>query len=210
MQAKSRFPRVSEEPSAGGNLSAVRVGDAERDHAATVLREHCVHGRLTLEEFSARLDELYRARNDQELAAVLRELPDPQAVGPRVARRSWLITLIGSVQRRGPWRVARRVFGFSLLGAPDFDFRQAVIGDADVRIVSFSVIGALTAIVPAGIDVELHGFGLVGGNDLMTTEHVEAAPNGPRIRIWAFAFIGGARVRQVRAELPAGTPALGP
>jgi hypothetical protein len=187
----------------GGNLPAVRVGDAERDHAATVLREHCVHGRLTLEEFSARLDELYRARDDQALAAVLRDLPVPQESGPRIGRRSWLITLIGSVQRRGPWRVARRVFGFSLLGAPDFDFRQAVIGDAEVRIVSFSMVGVLTAIVPAGIDVELRGVGLVGGNDLMTNELVEPAPNGPRIRIWAFALIGGARVRQVRSELAA-------
>ncbi|HMI98588.1 MAG TPA: DUF1707 domain-containing protein [Gaiellaceae bacterium] len=202
---------MPEEPSDGGNAPALRVGDADRDRAATVLREHCVHGRLTLEEFSARLDELYRVRDDHELAAVLRDLPVAREGEPRIARRSWLITLIGSVQRRGPWRVARRLFGFSLLGAPDFDFRQAVIGDADVRIVSFSVIGALTAIVPAGIDVELHGFGLVGGNDLMTTEHVEPAPNEPRIRIWAFALIGGARVRQVRAELPAArNAALGP
>lgn len=190
------------EESERGGLPAVRVGDAERDHAATVLREHCVHGRLTLEEFSARLDELYRARDDQELAAVLRDLPAAQEGGPRIARRSWLITLIGSVQRRGPWRVARRLFGFSLLGAPDLDFRQAVIGEAEVRIVSFSLVGVLTAIVPAGIDVELRGVGLIGGNDLMTRERVEPAPNGPRIRIWAFAFIGGARVRQVRAELP--------
>jgi hypothetical protein len=195
----------------GGNLPVVRVGDAERDHAAMVLREHCVHGRLTLEEFYARLDELYRARNDQELAAVLRELPDPQESGLRVQRRSWLITLIGSVQRRGPWRVARRLFGFSLLGAPDLDFRQAVIGEAEVRIISFSVVGVLTAIVPAGVEVELRGVGLVGGNDLMTREHVAPAPNGPRIRIWAFALIGGARVRQVRGELPGPrNAALGP
>jgi hypothetical protein len=176
-----------------------------------VLREHCVHGRLTLEEFSARLDELYRARDDQELAAVLRDLPAAREGGPRIARRSWLITLIGSVQRQGPWRVARRLFGFSLLGAPDLDFRQAVIGDAEVRIISFSVVGVLTAIVPDGIDVELHGVGLVGGNDLMTREQVELAPNGPRIRIWAFAIVGGARVRQVRAALPVHRdPALGP
>jgi hypothetical protein len=202
---------VTSEGSGGGSLPAVRVGDAERDQAATVLREHCVHGRLTLEEFSARLDELYRVRNDDELAAVLRDLPAAREEAPHIPRRSWLITLIGSVQRMGPWRVARRLFGFSLLGAPDLDFRQAVIGEAEVRIVSFSVVGVLTAIVPAGVDVELHGVGLVGGNDLMTSDQVAPAPNGPRIRIWAFAFIGGARVRQVRAELPgARNPGLDP
>jgi hypothetical protein len=105
----------------------------------------------------ARLDELYRVRDDQELAAVLRDLPAAREGGPRIARRSWLITLIGSVQRRGPWQVARRLFGFSLLGAPDLDFRQAVISEAEVRIVSFSVVGVLTAIVPAGIDVATYG-----------------------------------------------------
>jgi hypothetical protein len=210
LEPNSRFRRVTQEGS-GGGLPAVRVGDAERDQAATVLREHCVHGRLTLEEFSARLDELYRVRDDQELAAVLRDLPAAREGGLHFRRRSWLITLIGSVQRLGPWRVARRIFGFSLLGAPDFDFRQAMIGEAEVRIISFSVVGVLTAIVPAGVDVELHGVGLIGGNDLMTREHVDPAPNGPRIRIWAFALIGGARVRQVRAALPAPkNAALGP
>ena len=175
-----------------------------------MLREHCVHGRLTLEEFSARLDELYRVRDEQELAAVLHDLPAAPEAGPRIARRSWLITLIGSVQRRGPWRVARRLFAFSLLGAPDLDFRQAVIGEAEVRIVSISFIGVVTAIVPAGVDVDVRGVGLIGGNDLVTTDHVPPAPGGPRIVIWSFAIFGGARVRQVRAELPAGRAALDP
>jgi len=187
------------------------VGDAERDQAATVLREHCVHGRLTLEEFSARLDELYRARDEQELAGVLRDLPATRQTDTRIPRRSWFITLIGSVQRRGPWRVARSVFAFSLLGAPDLDFRQALIGEAEVRIVSISVIGVITAIVPAGVDVEVRGVGLIGGNDLLTRDHVAPAPNGPRIVIWSFAILGGARVRQVRAELPGSRQAaLGP
>jgi len=195
----------------GSGLPAVRVGDAERDQAAAVLREHCVHGRLTLEEFSARLDELYRVRDEQELTAVLRDLPAARQTDARIPRRSWLITLIGSVQRRGPWRVARRVFAFSLLGAPDLDFRQAVIGEAEVRIVSISVIGAVTAIVPAGVEVEVRGVGLIGGNDLLTTEHVAPAPDGPRIVIWSFAILGGARVQQVRAELPGSRQAaLGP
>ena len=37
------------------------------------LREHCVHGRLTLEEFSTRIDDLYRARTENDLAQRLHE-----------------------------------------------------------------------------------------------------------------------------------------
>ncbi|MBX6773243.1 MAG: DUF1707 domain-containing protein, partial [Chloroflexi bacterium] len=33
--------------------SDIRVGDAERDRAIAVLRDACVEGRLTLDEFSA-------------------------------------------------------------------------------------------------------------------------------------------------------------
>ena len=179
-------------------LPAVRVGDAERDRAALELREHAVHGRLTLEEFSARLDDLYRAQTDQELALVLRELPSSAVATSAGKRRSWLVTIIGSVQRRGPWRVPRRVFAFSFLGAPDFDFRQAMIDDEEVRITSISLIGVVTAIVPAGVEVELGGLALVGGNDFTTKGKVKHIPDGPRIRIRSFALFGGARVKHVR------------
>jgi Domain of unknown function (DUF1707) len=162
------------------------------------LREHCVHGRLTLEEFSTRIDDLYRARTDQELALVLRELPTPAVVTAAGKRRSWLVTLIGSVQRRGPWRVPHRVFAFSFLGAPDFDFRQAVIDDDEIRITSISIIGVVTAIVPARVEVELGGLALVGGNDFTTKGKVKHIPDGPRIRIRSFAILGGARVKHVR------------
>jgi hypothetical protein len=179
-------------------VPAVRVGDAERDRAASLLREHCVQGRLTLDEFSARVDDLYRARNDQELAAVLRDLPEPAPGAPPGKRRGWLVTIIGSVQRRGPWRVPRHVFAFSLLGAPDFDFRQAVIDDDEVRITSISIIGVVTAVVPAGVEVELGGLALIGGNDFTTKGKVKHIPDGPLIRIRSFALFGGARVRHVR------------
>jgi hypothetical protein len=179
-------------------VPAVRVGDAERDRTATLLREHCVQGRLTLDEFSARVDDLYRARNDQELAAVLGDLPEPAAGARPGKRRGWLVTIIGSEQRRGPWRVPRRMFGFSLLGAPDLDFREAVIDDEEVRITSISLIGVVTAIVPAGVEVELGGLALVGGNDFTTEDSVKHIPDGPRIRIRSFALFGGARIEHVR------------
>jgi hypothetical protein len=179
-------------------VPAVRVGDAERDQAAMVLRDHCVDGRLTLEEFSARVDELHRARTNHELEAVLRGLPKTSAP-PAGKRRSWLLTLLGSEQRRGPWRVPRRIFAFSIIGAPDFDFRQAVIDHEEVRITSISLfMGVVTAIVPAGVEVELGGLALVGGNDFTTKDAIEPVLGGPRIRIRSFALFGGARIEHVR------------
>ena len=69
------------------DLPAVRVSDAERDRAALELREHAVAGRLTLEELSERLDEVYAARTTEELALVERELPPlPTSARRRSAR----------------------------------------------------------------------------------------------------------------------------
>jgi hypothetical protein len=78
-----------------------------------------------------------------------------------------MVTLFGSDQRRGRRSVADRSFAFSLLGAPDLDFRQAQIGSEEVRITSAALIGSLTAKVPAGVEIDLGGFCLVGGNDLL-------------------------------------------
>jgi hypothetical protein len=62
---------------------AVRASDAERDRVALMLRDHCGAGRLTLEEFDARLEQVYAAVTREELARTTLDLP--QAAVP--ARR---------------------------------------------------------------------------------------------------------------------------
>lgn len=61
--------------------SGVRIGDAERERAATNIREHYASGRLSLEEFQQRLDAVFAAKTDMDLAKITRDLPhsDPYA-----------------------------------------------------------------------------------------------------------------------------------
>jgi hypothetical protein len=180
----------------------VRVGDADRDRVAVVLREHAVEGRLTLEEYGARLDEAYAATSESALAATLRELPERRPAAPSPAsRRSWLVTLFGSVQRRGRWTAPGRILAFSLIGAPDLDFRQASV-TGDVKVTTISLMGALTAIVPSGIEVEVGGLALIGGNDVFGEGDQQPAADGPRILIRSYALIGGTRVTCLPRALP--------
>ncbi len=51
------------------------VSDADRARVFGQLREHYEAGRLTLDEFQARLDEAHRARTESQLRDVLRQLP---------------------------------------------------------------------------------------------------------------------------------------
>ena len=55
----------------------LRIGDAEREHAAAALGEHFAQGRITADEHAERLDQVWAARTRAELQPVFRDLPDP-------------------------------------------------------------------------------------------------------------------------------------
>ncbi len=62
-----------------------RVGDAERDQAATYLREALAQGRLEPAEFDERLDRALRAKTQADLEPLFEDLPGPkpgQTVAP--------------------------------------------------------------------------------------------------------------------------------
>ena len=88
------WEREAAEP-APADLGSLRIGDAERNATIEALKQHCADGRLTLDEYSDRLDEVYAARTQGDLAAALRELPRlPRAAAGRPARRGFDMTAV--------------------------------------------------------------------------------------------------------------------
>jgi hypothetical protein len=55
--------------------SRIRASDADRDRTAALLREHHAAGRLTMEEFSERMDAALNAKTLAELDDLLADLP---------------------------------------------------------------------------------------------------------------------------------------
>ena len=53
----------------------LRIGDCEREEATGELKAHFAAGRLDIDEFSNRLDEVYRATVAADLDRVMRDLP---------------------------------------------------------------------------------------------------------------------------------------
>ena len=53
----------------------MRVGDAEREAAASELREHYASGRLTLDELNERLDKAFAAKTRADLNVLMTDLP---------------------------------------------------------------------------------------------------------------------------------------
>jgi len=54
-----------------------RIGDAERDRAAELLREHLAQGRLSPEEFDERVDAALKAKVASDLDPLFSDLPGP-------------------------------------------------------------------------------------------------------------------------------------
>ncbi|MFC0864725.1 DUF1707 domain-containing protein [Sphaerimonospora cavernae] len=69
----------------------MRASDGDRDRVAAALREHVAEGRLTVDEFNDRLEQVYRSRTYGELAKLTADLPEidlhtlPATVGRTVS-----------------------------------------------------------------------------------------------------------------------------
>jgi hypothetical protein len=67
---------------------SLRASDADREDAVAELRRHVADGRLTVDEFSERVDRAYEAKTMGELAELRSDLPaQPRAPGRRPALR---------------------------------------------------------------------------------------------------------------------------
>jgi Flp pilus assembly protein TadB len=60
----------------------LRIGDNERETAARELGEHFAMGRITAEEHTERLEQVWAARTNAELQPVFRDLPRPRPATP--------------------------------------------------------------------------------------------------------------------------------
>jgi hypothetical protein len=56
-------------------MTQIRIGDAERDSAAATLGEHYAAGRLTKEEYDERIDGVWSAKYEADLAPLFSDLP---------------------------------------------------------------------------------------------------------------------------------------
>ena len=173
----------------------IRASDADREHAITLLREHSVEGRLTLEEFTERMGAATTAQTTSELEELARDLPPVAATSRRRPVR-FLFATLGSTEREGRIRIGRRVECLSVFGNIDLDLRQATLEEDVTTIVAVGIFGALDVYVPEGIEVDLHGFAF-GGHKRANGNDPPAQPGTPLVRIYAVSIFCGLDVWRV-------------
>ncbi|MEU4290169.1 DUF1707 domain-containing protein [Kribbella sp. NPDC026596] len=78
----------------------VRIGDAERDQAVSLLSDHFVAGRLTQTEFEERSEQATRARYVDDLEPLFDDLPSSAEL--QLAQGPWSPQTVRSRRRTGP------------------------------------------------------------------------------------------------------------
>jgi hypothetical protein len=167
---------------------AARISDADRERAVVALREHCVEGRLALEEFSERVEEAFAARTALDLEAIMRELPTP-AVPERRSPKRLTLSAFGRFERKGRWRVPRRTFAIVAFGDIDLDLRQAVIEREVVTVELLALFGNVDVYVPEGVEVDVGGLVLFGHRREWGRDE-PPLPRTPLVRIRALSLFG--------------------
>jgi uncharacterized protein DUF1707/cell wall-active antibiotic response 4TMS protein YvqF len=184
-----------------GQPPALRVSDADRDRTATALAHARAEGRLTLDEFSARVDLAYAAKTGADLEPLTLDLPAGGSTQPSRKPTRWLVAIMGGSRRTGRWRIEGSTRVFAVMGGCQLDLRAAEIVGSEARITCFSCMGGVRIIVPEGVEVDVTGFTLMGGRDVDVKGERRRAGT-PFIRIRAIGLMGGLVVQTPRPKLP--------
>jgi len=177
----------------------IRASDAERDATVERLSRAAGDGRLTLEEFSQRMEQATAAKTRAELDRLVADLPAETADAGAVATTgsapaTWHISPVGGLRVSGPWRMPRHVIVASIVGGTWLDLSQAQLAAREVTLTTVSLVGGTRIMVPPGIRVEASGFSLVGGTRVEGGP--EPGPGAPTVYVRAFSLVGGIRIER--------------
>lgn len=185
-----------------------RVSDAEREQAVGSLRDDLLAGRLTLEEFSERVELAYRARTGQDLVRVREDLPEIAGTRSRTTTRV-TAALFGHVIRRGRFRLRESNSVFSAFADVDLDLRDAVIEGQETTVTILVGFGNVDVYVPEGVNVDVGGITLFGrrrdwGREAARpdapTVHVRALGAFATLDVWRVPASAGRRLRRDHAR----------
>jgi Domain of unknown function (DUF1707) len=139
---------VRPEPDAQAAAAGLRASHADRERVIDLLKAAFVQGRLSQDEFDARVGQTLTSRTHWELAAVTFDLP---------------AELIGALPRRPPVRARRRIpfntavtGGACMAGLVNVGMLAVLLSGSPVAVVLFVVFTIVGTIVTIGAMVVAH------------------------------------------------------
>ncbi|HET9895609.1 MAG TPA: DUF1707 domain-containing protein [Streptosporangiaceae bacterium] len=189
----------------------MRISDAERDHAASILGNAMADGRLTAEEHSDRIDAVYASKTHADLVPLVSDLPDGRAAlgqpsadlavqaaagsvatsGP-TEQPAKMTNIFGGTEKKGRWLVPSRIHSVNVFGGAELDLCDAVLPGKEIHIRTVCVFGGMEIVVPPEMIIEDSGFSVMGGRSVAVNDDV--SPDAPVLHIHAICVFGGVDV----------------
>lgn len=187
----------------------MRASDADRDKAASIISTAMAEGRLTPEEHSDRLDQIYAARTQADLVPLVRDLPEAAAAhalassdgaatvaAAGVHRVSRIIAIFGAASRKGGWRVSPQTYVVTTFGAAELDLRDAVVPGREITINTACIFGAVEIIVPPEMHVIDSGIAICGAREGCEDTVESMRPDAPVLHVTGFCFCGAVEIKR--------------
>lgn len=193
-----------------------------RDTTIDLLCQRFAEESLSMAELERRLEKARAARTREELIALVEDL-QPKAVTvaepaggatapaskrspkPRPRARSaesgsgsaggLVFAVMAGTVRKGKWKPPPSVAAVAIMGGVELDFRDAVLLEGTTEVNCFAFWGGIEITVPPDVNVEAHGFALMGGFDQTANTETDAPDDAPTLRINGLALMGGVEIR---------------
>jgi hypothetical protein len=210
-----------------GDAAEMRISDADRDRASSVLGNALAEGRLTAEEHAGRLDAIFAAKTHADIVPLVRDLPgaaaalepavspglepalatEPGAQLTRYARggghRARVVAVFSGAARKGRWSVPAEMEAVSVFGDTELDLRQATMSAPVVSMRVVAVFGSARITVPPEMHVIDEGWALFGGREMPPDSDESAAPGAPVLRVTGVSIFGLMTVRREQRAITA-------
>jgi hypothetical protein len=182
----------------------------QRDQVVERLAEHFSRDHLDVEEYERRVGLAHTASSAEALVALTDDLTPLDDAGERQAdeaattrraagaaalatrpERRTIVAVMSGAERKGSWRLPRRLRVWAVMGGVELDFREVVFppGVTEVRI--YCIMGGCEVIVPPHVHVESDGIGVMGGFETYDRVPPTLDPDEPVLRITGVAVMGG-------------------
>jgi hypothetical protein len=173
----------------------LRASDTDRERVVAVLTEALADGRLSSDEHSERTAAALSARTLGELAGLTTDLAMPDQQPLRLDGGQSVTAFFGSEERYGRWVVPASVTCAAVFGEAVLDLREALLQDRHVVVTVYAFLGRVRLIVPAGVEVVLHGTGVLGRQRGGTVQSPPQGSDVPVIEVRGYVVASEILVR---------------
>lgn len=160
---------------------------------------------IDVDELDRRLDLAHVARTVADLDALIADLAPGTSTAlvpttshaiddPSRPDAKRLRVIMGSVERTGPWVVAKSLTTRVLWGSAELDFRDASIGPGVTTIEVHVVMGSLELILPPWLSIDVDVSSVMGSVEERHRMSAEPDPTRPILRVTGTVWLGSVEI----------------